>query len=83
MVKGLEYLAPGNMAAAGTTGSVSESVFPDGSRPDLAPKQTGSLLTGPRRKGRVMPRIGRVGEIWLGDLDLNQGCAGQSREFYR
>ena len=20
---------------------------------------------------------------WLGDLDLNQGCAGQSREFYR
>ena len=22
-------------------------------------------------------------EIWLGDLDLNQGCAGQSREFYR
>ena len=22
-------------------------------------------------------------EIWLGDLDSNQGCAGQSREFYR
>ena len=20
---------------------------------------------------------------WLGDLDLNQGCSGQSREFYR
>lgn len=22
-------------------------------------------------------------EIWLGDLDSNQGCSGQSREFYR
>ncbi len=22
-------------------------------------------------------------EIWLGDLDSNQGCPGQSREFYR
>lgn len=22
-------------------------------------------------------------EIWLGDLDSNQGCTGQSREFYR
>ncbi len=21
--------------------------------------------------------------IWLGDLDSNQGCPGQSREFYR
>ena len=24
-----------------------------------------------------------VKKSWLGDLDLNQGCAGQSREFYR
>jgi site-specific DNA recombinase len=22
-------------------------------------------------------------EIWLGDLDSNQGCPGQSQEFYR
>ena len=22
-------------------------------------------------------------EIWLGDLDSNQDCSGQSREFYR
>lgn len=22
-------------------------------------------------------------EEWLGDLDSNQGCPGQSREFYR
>ncbi len=22
-------------------------------------------------------------EIWLGDLDSNQGCPGQSRKFYR
>ena len=25
----------------------------------------------------------RASKNWLGDLDLNQGCPGQSREFYR
>ena len=24
-----------------------------------------------------------IKEIWLGDLDSNQGCPGQSQEFYR
>ena len=30
------------------------------------------------------PMIDRpIHASWLGDLDSNQGCAGQSREFYR
>ncbi len=28
-------------------------------------------------------RVGRVRKFWLGDLDSNQGCPGQSQEFYR
>lgn len=28
---------------------------------------------------RATPRL----KDWLGDLDSNQGCPGQSREFYR
>ena len=35
-------------------------------------------------KGRVVPGKNRVISMgWLGDLDSNQGCPGQSREFYR
>ena len=32
--------------------------------------------------GKERPRSVK-GETWLGDLDSNQGCSGQSREFYR
>ncbi len=30
-------------------------------------------------KGKGIP----LSQSWLGDLDSNQGCPGQSREFYR
>jgi hypothetical protein len=33
---------------------------------------------------RVMSgKMPKISLVWLGDLDSNQGCPGQSREFYR
>lgn len=35
-----------------------------------------------RQEAGTMANSGKS-ENWLGDLDSNQGCPGQSREFYR
>ena len=34
------------------------------------------------KKANYLPSLGIIAR-WLGDLDSNQGCPGQSREFYR
>ena len=35
-----------------------------------------------KQAGKARPKSTKR-EIWLGDLDSNQGCSGQSRKFYR
>lgn len=42
--------------------------------------ETATVAVRPRAAAAATPR--NI-EIWLGDLDSNQGCPGQSREFYR
>ena len=57
--------------------------------PSLEPSPAGRLAKLPVNTGMFAGRMrdrkyhGYYGIAWLGDLDSNQGCPGQSREFYR